>query len=266
MIAVDRERRDKAGNAIRPKGDWDARAGEATASALREAGYHDARADVYASDRVRAALEELFHRMCAYCGVKVAAVTWDVEHYRPKGRVRERPEHPGYYWLAYEWSNLYVACQPCNQHRRDKPTWEDPTEGPAVGKVDQFPLADESTRAMEPGDDLSAEDRLLIDPCADNPEDYLGYEPTGQIFAIGSAPKGERSIEVYALHRKRLVEERREAWDEALQLLETVRRAEIAGASDAAAPVREILQHWRERGRHAGVVRYIEENRDVLLG
>ena len=131
-----------------------------------------------------------------------------MEHFRPKGRVQERPEHPGYYWLTYAWSNLYAACQYCNQRRRDKPTWEDPTEGPAAGKLDQFPLADESTRAMEPGGDLSAEDRLLIDPCEDGPEDYLGYDPDGGIFAIGGAPKGGTSITVYALGRRRLAARR----------------------------------------------------------
>ena len=148
MIAVDRERRDATGAVIRPRGNWDARAEEATESALRDAKDHEARAGVYADNEVRAALEELFHGKCAYCGGIIGA-TWDVEHFRPKGRVHERPEHPGYYWLAYAWSNLYAACQHCNQHRRDKPTWRNPKEGPAAGKLDQFPLADESVASQQ---------------------------------------------------------------------------------------------------------------------
>ena len=265
MIAVDRERRDATGAVIHPRGNWDARARAATESALHEAKDHDAGAGVYADSEVRAALEELFHGKCAYCGGDITSATWDVEHFRPKGRVHECPEHPGYYWLAYAWSNLYAACQYCNQRRRDKPTWGEPTEGPAAGKLDQFPLADESTRAMEPGDDLSAEDRLLIDPCEDDPENYLGYQPNGQIFAIGSAPRGETSIDVYALHRKRLVDQRREVWGVAVKVLRTIQLAENAGASEIAAPMREALQNWRERGKHAGVVRFVEKNREAVL-
>ena len=265
MIAVDRERRDAAGVVIRPKGNWDARARDATESALQEAKNHSARDGVYADDGVRAALEKLFHGKCAYCGVDVTGGPWDVEHFRPKGRVQECPEHPGYYWLTYVWSNLYAACQYCNQRRRDKPTWEDPTEGPAAGKLDQFPLADESTRAMKPGDDLTAEDRLLIDPCEDDPEDYLGYAPNGGIFAIGGAPKGETSIDVYALNLKRLVTRRRKVWGEAVKLLKVIRLYENAGKSAAAALLREMLEDRSERGEHAGVVRYVEKNRQMFL-
>ena len=265
MIAIDRERPDATGAVIRPRGNWDVRAEEATESALCDAKDHEARASVYADNKVRPALEELFHGKCAYCGGDIADTDWDVEHFRPKGRVRERPEHPGYYWLAYAWSNLYAACQRCNQHRRDKPTWRSPTEGPVAGKLDQFPLADESTRAMEPGDDLSAEERLLIDPCEDDPENYLGYHPNGQIFAIDSAPRGETSIEVYALRRKRLAKRRRQVWGAAVKLLQTIQRAENAGVNEVAAPVREILEAWKERGEHAGVVRFVEKNRGVLI-
>ena len=264
MIAVDRERRDPVGVLIRPGANWDARSEKATDSARRDAKDHEARADVYADDEVRAALEELFHGKCAYCG-STAGATWDVEHFRPKGRVHERPDHPGYYWLAYAWPNLYAACQPCNQRRRDKPTWGNPTEGPAAGKVDQFPLADESMRAMKPGDDLSAEDRLLIDPCEDDPEGYLAYQPNGQIFARGGAPKGETSIEVYALQRKRLVERRREVWDTAVEHLRLIQSLENAGMNEPAATSRKLLEDAKERGEHAGVVRFVEKNCGVLL-
>lgn len=264
MIAVHRERHDATGTVIRPKGDWDARSREATKVARREAQDHDARADVYGSDAVRAALEELFQGKCAYCGVDITSGTWDVEHFRPKGRVQERPDHPGYYWLAYEWSNLYAACQPCNQRRRDKPTWGDPTVGPSAGKLDQFPLTDESTRAMVPGDDLDAESRLLIDPCGDDPEDYLRYEADGRIFPVNKAPKGEKSIEVYALNRKRLVTRRQKVWGEAVNFLKLIRLAQSAGDDAAARLARKMLEERMERGEHAGVVRFVEKNRKVF--
>ena len=210
-------------------------------------------------------MEKLFDGKCAYCGVDITGADWDVEHFRPKGRVQERSDHPGYYWLTYVWSNLYAACQYCNQRRRDKPTWEDPTVGPSAGKLDQFPLADESTRAMKPGDDLSAENRLLIDPCEDDPEDYLRYEPTGRIFSIDCAPKGQTSIDVYALNRKRLMTRRRKVWGETVRLLKMIQCAENAGESAVAASAKEMLEDRRERGEHAGVVRFVEKNRKTFL-
>lgn len=263
MIAVDRERPDATGAVIRPRGNWDARASDATALALEEAGEHDAKAAVYAADAVREALEELFWGKCAYCEVDVTGATWDVEHFRPKGRVQERPDHTGYYWLTYRWENLYPACQFCNQHRRDKPTWGEPATGPAAGKVDQFPLADESTRAMEPGDDLTAEARLLIDPCEDEPENYLAYQPNGRAYGIDDVAKGATSIDVYALNRKRLVERRRKVWGETVKLLETISLVEDVGVS--AAPVRDLLEGRMERGEHAGVARFVARNRGVFL-
>ena len=57
------------------------------------------------------------HDKCCFCESKVTQVAYgDVEHYRPKAGYRQ--EHgaplgrPGYYLLAYEWSNLMFCCQP----------------------------------------------------------------------------------------------------------------------------------------------------------
>ena len=81
--------------------------------------------DIYGHDEVRAALRTAQHSKCCYCESKITHITEDVEHYRPKGAVRQsphdaRPLSPGYYWLAYEWKNLYLSCSICNSsHKRD---------------------------------------------------------------------------------------------------------------------------------------------------
>src|SRR5207244_3555440 len=64
-------------------------------------------------------LNELFHKKCAYCEGKVSGhFPLDAEHYRPKKEVTEGRTrlggHPGYFWLAYEWYNLLLACRDCN--------------------------------------------------------------------------------------------------------------------------------------------------------
>jgi hypothetical protein len=69
---------------------------------------------------------------CAYCeSVILNTHPGEVEHFRPKGRVRGRDgkvekvtiggaetEHPGYWWLAYAWSNLLPCCIDCNRRRQ----------------------------------------------------------------------------------------------------------------------------------------------------
>ena len=212
MIHVQRDQVDGQGKPIRPSGSWFSRANKATAKTLLEKRNHSALKSVYADSEVRKALERLFSAKCAYCESKLGSTAdWEVEHFRPKGGVAERKDHPGYYWLTYEWENLYPSCQHCNQRRKDQPHWDDPKPRPSGGKVDQFPLGDETTRALQPTDDIQAEDKLLLDPCNDEPEDHLGYDPTGRVFSLNDSHCGVRTIAVVHLNRRRLRIRRHEA-------------------------------------------------------
>jgi hypothetical protein len=63
--------------------------------------------------------KELLHKYqngkCCFCERRRdAKLEADVEHFRPKLKVTENAGHPGYWWLAYEWSNLLFACKACN--------------------------------------------------------------------------------------------------------------------------------------------------------
>ena len=118
-------------------------------------------ATVYAHASVKDALIEAQHGKCCFCERKVFN-DGDVEHFRPKGGVRESPgstlEKPGYYWLAYEWTNLFLSCGPCNSRN----------------KRNLFPLTDGSTRSRCHGDDCSTELPIFIDPSMENPELLIG--------------------------------------------------------------------------------------------
>jgi hypothetical protein len=92
--------------------------------------------------------------------------------------------HPGYYWLTYTWENLLLSCAACNKKLSDKPTWTDPTTGPAAGKLDRFPLQDEHQRAMDPSFDLSLQP-LLIDPTRLDPEDHITFDLIGEAVTTG---------------------------------------------------------------------------------
>jgi len=66
------------------------------------------------------ALREAFaahsHDKCWYVECRNLGTDDDMDHFRPKGGVKEDPAHPGYYWLAFEWTNLRLSC-----HRANRP-------------------------------------------------------------------------------------------------------------------------------------------------
>ena len=152
--------------------------------------------DVYGHKAVRTALRKAQHRKCCYCeGRYDAGAAADVEHYRPKGAVRQQPgspeQLPGYYWLAYSWENLYLCCQICNRS----------------GKKDLFPLADPAARARSHHDDVAGESPLLLDPAG--PEDPRAHIRFRLEYAVGQTDAGRRTIDVLDLNRPPLIEERR---------------------------------------------------------
>jgi len=261
LIHIDRNRSDEQGRPIRPDNAWFEKAQANPA----KAGEVDP--GIYADDRVKAALEKLFHEKCAYCETRITApADWDVEHFRPKGRVAERSDHPGYYWLAYAWSNLFPSCQHCNQRRKDRPRWGDLQYAEAGGKEDQFPLADEGTRAMGSRDDPKREERLLLDPCEDQPENHLRYAVDGQIVAVAGDRQGEVSIEVFHLARRRLRDARREVILATIFDLKAIRKFEAEGQVEAAAEFRRHLETFLlpDRCQYAGAARAVVRDPDAF--
>lgn len=169
----------------------------------------------YKEKEVRIALNDLFHGKCGYCESRIVAITvGDIEHFRPKGGFGNDPKNltkPGYYWLAAKWENLLLSCPNCNRTN----TFEIVNIGEqTVGKLNQFPLANELYRLRKPLDDFDKEEsvRYLLDPCKDNPNKHLIFSDDGLILpkkrGRGFSKKGTHSINVYALQRKELVEDR----------------------------------------------------------
>lgn len=222
MIFIERNSVDSSGTPIRPNEDWFQKAKEATDLALNQKENHNPINDIYAHQQVRMALEKLFEYKCAYCENYLEESGWNVEHYRPKGRVAKRNDHPGYYWLIYEWNNLFPSCIPCNQKRKDLPMWEDKTLGLSGGKADHFPINDENYRAMKPEDPLDNENPLLINPCQDNPEEYLTFDVLGEIIALMDEEKAIESIKTFNLNRKRLKRKRKIIIEVAIEFVKAI--------------------------------------------
>ena len=151
---------------------------------------------VYGAKSVKNALIKAQHGKCAFCESQVRHIAHgDVEHYRPKGGVRQNGsdplEQPGYFWLAYVWENLFFACQLCNQSF----------------KKNLFPLADPTKRARSHLDDLTAEEPLLIHPADDEPSASIGFREE-MAFAIDDDPRARATIGALGLNREALAEMR----------------------------------------------------------
>jgi uncharacterized protein (TIGR02646 family) len=148
---------------------------------------------MYRHPEVRDKLVQVFQGKCAYCETPVGAVSpGDVEHHRPKlgalnldGQVS--PEH--YWWLACDWRNLLLVCMSCNRSKRTR-----------------FPVRSERAAPNAAGRALEHEEPLLLDPCADQPAKHLVYAENGSVAPLSD--RGEVTIDVLALNRDFLVEER----------------------------------------------------------
>lgn len=152
---------------------------------------------IYAHGSVKELLRSSQRRKCAFCESCFDHTGYgDVEHFRPKAGYRQHAadelKQPGYYWLAYEWTNLYYSCQLCNQQF----------------KRNHFPLKDGRRRARSHVHDLTREEPLLIDPAGQDPRKHIGFRQE-YAFAINGSPAGERTIELLGLNREEIVEVRR---------------------------------------------------------
>ena len=136
-------------------------------------------------------LANLFNDKCWYCEVSVPRSDNAVDHFRPKGRVRDAEnEHRGYRWLAFEQSNFRYACTFCNSRRKDI---EGDTAG---GKADRFPLLDEARRVYEPGA-VTGERPILVDPCEVGDWRLLGCrKENGKPCATSDIPEQRQRADI----------------------------------------------------------------------
>ncbi len=153
---------------------------------------------IYGHPAVKAALRKTQHDKCAFCESKFVHVAYgDVEHFRPKNgwaqSKKEAMHVPGYWWLAYEWTNLLFACQICNQRK----------------KRNLFPLRTAKRRTPDHRGDVSAEDPLFIDPSGpdERTEALISFRDE-VIHAVRGNARAQATIESLGLDRGELDEPR----------------------------------------------------------
>ena len=155
----------------------------------------DFKSSIYGHQQVKDKLIQLQGYKCCFCEAKIGHISYgDVEHFRPKaGWVQEKEllNRPGYYWLAYEWSNLFLSCQLCNQrHKRNF-----------------FPLQNPADRATSHHQTINDEQSLFIHLSEEDPEQFIQYQDEIPI-AVDNNIRGEATIAQTGLRRKRLNDDR----------------------------------------------------------
>jgi uncharacterized protein (TIGR02646 family) len=194
---------------------------------------------LYGHADVKKALIKAQAGKCAFCESKIIHIDYgDVEHFRPKGGWRQRKtdslQPPGYYWLAYEWSNLFLSCGLCNQKF----------------KANFFPLKSPTRRARRHTDDLSAEAPLLLDPAVDDPEAFISFRAEVP-YAVDGNMRGTRTISLLGLKREALAEHRRDVL-QTVEMLRIVAESSLPEASEA----REALLKMQDDSKeYAGMIR-----------
>jgi len=194
---------------------------------------------------------------CAWCErIRDVSRELDVEHHRPKVAVTEwagqpllvsdvPPEEidvgPGYWWLAFSWTNYSLSCKACNQE------W----------KRNLFPVAAPRAACLEGVE--RTEQPLLLDPCAPfRTADH--FEWTVDAVMNGLTPEGRATIITCGLNRSPLVALRLKVAQDARallkQLLGAIRRRDAAEARRGLQELGNLGSRSRE---FAGMVRWYAE-------
>ena len=182
---------------------------------------------IYGAHRIKSALKSAQSSKCCFCEALFDAnYIGDVEHYRPKGAIGSGKTKimPGYYWLAYNWDNLYYACADCNQYR----------------KRTSFPLVDDTKRARDHHGTISNEDPLILDPGGPrDPRDHIRFN---EDVPTWTSAAGRETIRHLGLDREALCRDRRKH----LLLIQTMLKCILLIQSDERPEAIECVRDARE--------------------
>ena len=221
---------------------------------------------------LREAFEAASFAKCWYTECKSPGADNDIDHFRPKGKVREDRTHPGYYWLAFEWRNMRLSCQHANRPRIA------PGARLAGGKSTHFPLLATGVRARAPGDDIGREHPALLDPTDPGDPVLLTFRSNGEIdlspeFRGDAAAEAKLEASRLGLHLNwpKFVEGRQTLYNLVERTVERGRREAPVSfqnwpvASEAFKDaIRDLRTYMDQRSEYSAAARvYVESFRDV---
>ncbi len=205
-------------------------------------------AALYGDPTVKQALVAAQHGKCCFCEREIGG-EGDVEHFRPKASFCQgegQPlERPGYYWLAYEWDNLLLACPICNQRF----------------KRSLFPLFDPARRARNHHGDVTQEKPVFIHPAEEDPVCFIGFRQEVAYAKRGSR-RAKETIKAFGLNRENLTEERRDHLSRLVYLRKVLdQEAKLAGTAEGRRLLKEADAYLREAtqasAKFAGMARAV---------
>ena len=199
----------------------------ATTKAKREE-IIDKNQGLWRDDRIRNWLLNQFNNKCWYTEAYESVSSIHIDHYRPKGRVRDLDgnESDGYWWLAFNWKNYRICGQLIN-----------------IKKSDMFPISEGMRATSELL--LKLEAPVIIDP-REEAARLISYEKDEDAcIAIPSADisdkekfRAEKTIELLGLNRlARLNQKRAEFWDGCLMAI-----ADYKGGAEDPQAIRLVNQ------------------------
>ena len=223
---------------------WTKRAQTATAAAIKAWETSNGKTkpaldDAIWGDLKHWLLNNIFKDKCAYCETLIGATRapGHAEHFRPKSGTKNKDniedryvtgatidhdgskiDHPGYFWLAYNWKNLVPSCTNCNTGPGKKNMFPINGDHILIKKLSDRevkrltaagvgPLASKKWKRfhyLDPDHLDTEEDRLLLHPYRDKPRDHIkfgikGIEAARKINGKISE-NGKESIRVFALN------------------------------------------------------------------
>jgi len=204
--------------------------------------------------KLRVHLVWLFHNKCAYCQIYLGndVRVSQIEHYRPKSAVDGEPNHPGYWWLAYEPTNYLPSCTICNGYVKGN---QFPMmEGSQYISIITADLQNESA-PVDLYQDLAAEQPVIINPFQDDPDDYLDFLPVGKCSpgavdcpgtALPKNDRGKKEIDLMKFNaNSMLLKRRREIQQKVyLALLDSIGKDNVEAAEGLIQDIKEGNQEF----------------------
>jgi len=164
--------------------------------------YNDQYDSRYKLDDIKDTLIGYYHHKCAYCEQRIEQ--FHVEHYRPK-RI--------YYWLAFSWDNLIVACPDCN-----------------TSKGSNFPIQSVAIAGLMNNTDINTQSHLhddieqpfMVNPEVTDPSGYIRFDKDGRIDS--DDPRFYYTIRICKIDRLYLNDDRKKILDKFKEHLKAEQR------------------------------------------
>lgn len=206
-------------NSFAPSEAWQEKARVATAELLEKATPKE-RVDYIKSKKqvwrdLRQELIDKFGSRCWFTEAEETVAQLDIEHFRPKAEALDEDGtvHEGYWWMAFELSNLRLAGQiPNRQHKRC-----------------YFPLLPGCIRANSQNRRWQEETPVFLDPVKLTDVELVAYNETGSLCPSNNASTEEeiKRVELtdqllgLSAHQP-LLEARQRIWSDCRELINEV--------------------------------------------